>query len=432
MALATNSSPNHVPHLSEPLQLGDLTLRNRNIVASALRNRSVPTNVPNDLNLEYYVQRAKGGAGLIMTEGTLVSQQGTEWPHNPGIWSEEQVAGWKKITEAVHAHGTHMFCQLWHTGRVSHPDMEEQKRAGKPVPGPSSIAARGGRFRQLFGAPGYVTPTPIEDPWTIVEEFRHAANMAKKAGFDGVELHSASGYLIHQFLDHTANQRTDMWGGSVENRCRLGLEVLKAMIDVWGPARVGIKISPCGGYNDVGMPLPDTLHTYTYYLTQLGTLKPAYIQLVRHNPRFEATVPVDIGGTVQRVPRATPHDVLAVYAGIVRTRAAHLARGRTEAQLRGPAMPAPAADARNPSPTRVFVNGGLTPAEADALIAEDVVDGAAFATLWICNPDLQRRAERGLPLGKIVDYVTLYAAPEGKDLSYGYTDYPFADPDGCE
>ncbi|EKM59736.1 uncharacterized protein PHACADRAFT_170334 [Phanerochaete carnosa HHB-10118-sp] len=380
------------------LRLGDLTLRNRNVVASCVRNRSVPTNVPNDLNLEYYVQRARGGAGLIMTEGTLVSQQGTEWPHNPGIWNEEQVEGWKKIVDAVHANGTHIFCQLWHTGRVSHPDMDEQKKAGKPVPGPSAIAARGGRFRQLPGQPGYVTPTPIEDPWSIIEEFRHAAKMAKKAGFDGVELHSAGGYIIHQFLDYTSNQRTDIWGGSVENRCRLGLEVLKAMVDVWGPARIGIKISPCGGYNDVGMSLPDTIHTFIHYITQICAMKLAYVQLVRHNPLFEATVPASVNGTVQKIRRSTPHDVLAY-------------------------------ERRNPTATRVFVNGGLTLDEAEGLIAEGVVDAAVFAVLWICNPDLQKRAERGLPLNKVVDPVTFYTAPEGEGLSYGYTDYPFANTD---
>ena len=260
-------------------------------------------------------------------------------------------------------------------------------------------------------------------------------------------MHSAGGYIIHQFLDYTANQRTDMWGGSVENRCRLGLEILKAMVEVWGPNRVGIKISPCGGYNDIGyvpsaclrcyawtsltcvhasMPLPDTIHTFTHYITQICTLKLAYVQFVRHNPRFEVTVPVAVNGTVQKVRRATPHDVLAVYAGIIKPHAS-LLESRTEEMLRGPAMPKPEYDALNPSPTRVFVNCGLIPEEADRLIAEGIVDAAAFAVLWICNPDLQKRAERGLSLNKVVDPVTFYMAPEGKDLSYGYTDYPFAD-----
>lgn len=237
-----------------------------------------------------------------------------------------------------------------------------------------------------------------------------------------------------------------MWGGSVENRCRLGLEVLKAMVDVWGPARVGIKISPCGGYNDVGyvlltflvssytdvtclhasMPLPDTIHTFTHYITQICAMKLAYVQLVRHNLRFEATVLANVNGTVQKTKRATPHDVLAVYAGIIRPHAS-LLEGRTEEMLRGPAMPTSEYEGRNPTATRVFVNGGLTLNEAERLIAEGVVDAAVFAVLWICNPDLQKRAERGLPLNNIVDPVTFYMAPEGKDLSYGYTDYPFVD-----
>lgn len=430
--MKTMTTTSQMPHISEPLALGDLHIRNRNVMASLTRNRSVPTTIPNDANLEYYTQRAKGGCGLIMSEGTLISPQGTEWPNAPGIWSEEHAQAWKRITDSVHEAGALMFCQLWHVGRVAHPDMPEQKKTGKPVPGPSAIAAQGGKFRQLPGEPGYITPTAIEDPWTFVEEYRNAAKMAKKAGFDGVELHSANGYLIHQFLDYNSNQRTDKWGGSVENRCRMGLECLKALIDVWGPARVGIKINPCGGYNDVGMPLPDTITTFTYYLTQISAMKPAYVQLVRYLPMMDVPIPVrpDIKQVEDNRPerqykRGTPHDVLAVYGGIIKPPPATLEE-HAEAQIRGPAMPTREFDARNPTPTRLLLNGGLSPEEAETLLAQGVVDGVVFGTAWISNPDLQKRIEAGLPLNMQLDVKTFYAG-HGDNIRAGYTNYPEAE-----
>lgn len=411
------------PHISTPLQLGDLTLRNRNVMASLTRNRAVPTNVPNKFNVEYYTQRAKGGAGLIMSEGTLVSQQGTEWPNAPGLWSDEQVAGWRAVTDSVHAAGSLMFCQLWHVGRVAHPDMDEQKRAGTPVPGPSAIAAQGGKFRSLPGQPGYVVPTPIEDPWDIVNEFRNAAKLAKKAGFDGVELQSGNGSLIHQFLDYSANEREDQWGGSVGNRCRLGLECMRALIEVWGPARVGIKLSPCAGYNDVGMPLPDTIMTFTYYITQLASMKPAYVQLLRYVPFLDA--PVE-SSSDKVFKRGVPHDVLAVYAGLIKPPPSALEE-HTEAHIRGPAMPKPEYDSKNPSPTRVFINGGLNLDEAEKLISDGVVDAAVFGCLWLANPDLQKRVEKRVPLNGNLDFRTFYDTVDN-DPRTGYSDYPEANP----
>ncbi|KAF8911322.1 hypothetical protein CPB85DRAFT_1375880 [Mucidula mucida] len=236
----------NVTSLFQPLQLGPLTLKNRIFMSALTRNRSVPTNVPNAVNVEYYKQRAQGGAGLIVSE---------EWQNAPGIWNQEQVDAWKKITDAVHDAGSVIFAQLWHVGRVAHPNAPEQIAAGVPVYAPSALAARGGKFRFLEGEPGYVTPTAIDDPWKLVAVFKQAAINAKEAGFDGVEIHGANGYLVQQFLDSTSNQRTDQWGGSVENRSRFGLEVLKAAIDVWGAGRVAIKLNPAGGNNDIGMPL---------------------------------------------------------------------------------------------------------------------------------------------------------------------------------
>ncbi|KAM6492767.1 oye family NADH-dependent flavin oxidoreductase [Amanita muscaria] len=197
--------------LFTPLKLGDVTLPNRIFMSALTRDRAVDT-IPTDLMLEYYVQRAD--AGLIVTEGALITRQGSEWQNAPGIWNEEQVQGWKKITNAVHAAGGHIYCQLWHgitsdgaiVGRASHPDAPQQILAGVPVYAPSAISARGGKFRFLPGAPGYVTPTELPDPWVIIKQFREAAVNAKAAGFDGVELHGANGYLIAQFLDNRVVQ----------------------------------------------------------------------------------------------------------------------------------------------------------------------------------------------------------------------------------
>ncbi|KIP04658.1 hypothetical protein PHLGIDRAFT_25477 [Phlebiopsis gigantea 11061_1 CR5-6] len=398
-------------------------------MASLTRNRNVPTNVPNDVVLEYYVQRAKGGAGLILSEGTLVSQQGVEWAHAPGIWNDEQVAAWKKITDAVHEAGSYMFCQIWHVGRVAHPDMPEQIASGKPVPAPSAIAANGGKFRLLPGKPGYVTPTALEDPWTVVEDYRKAAINAKRAGFDGVELHSANGYLPHQFLDYTSNQRTDEWGGSIENRCRFGLECFKALVDVWGPARVGVKVNPCGGYNDMGMPLPDTIATFNYYLTQIGAMKPAYVQVVRYVPVMDMQVaikPSDRQVDCDKPNfRGIPHDVVAVYGALIKPPPSSLER-HSEAHIRGPAFPKPEFDKLNPTPTRLFVNGGLTPQEAEEYIKQGLVDAAVFGVLWIANPDLQKRFEKGLSVNTKPDPTTFYSGVDG-DVSVGYTTYPEAE-----
>ncbi|THG99867.1 hypothetical protein EW026_g2559 [Hermanssonia centrifuga] len=412
------------PHLSSPMSLGNLTLRNRNIMSSLTRSRSFPDAVPNEHNVEYYTQRAKGGAGLILTEGTLVSQQGTEWPGAPGIWNEDQVNGWMKVTDSVHKVGGIIFCQLMHTGRLAHPDMEAQKQSGKPVVGPSAIAARGGQFRQLPGEPGYVVPTPLADPRTIVEEFRHAATMAKKAGFDGVELHSAYGHLPHQFLDCSSNQRTDEWGGSPENRSKFGIEITKALIDVWGPARVGVKVNPCGGLRDMGMSYSDTIMTYTHFLTQISALKVAYIALIRHVHFLDPLIP----GETQ-MKRGTPHQVLAIYGPIVKP-LAHILRAHSEEAYRGPAMPSSELSYLNPTPTRLFVNGGLTPREADELIADGTIDGAVFGSLWLGNPDYQKRLERGMDvdgkgINQVLDFKTFYGVPN-VDPRLGYTDYPTA------
>ncbi|KAJ7582090.1 hypothetical protein C8J56DRAFT_1015703 [Mycena floridula] len=368
--------------LIKPLQLGPVTLKNRVFLSPMTRSRSVPTNIPNDLNREYYKQRSN--AGLIVTEGTLIVQQGTEWPNAPGIWNKEQVAGWKKITEQVHAEGSVIYVQLWHVGRAAHPDMPEQIAAGRPVYAPSAIAAKGGKFRQLPGEPGYVTPTAVDDPTTLIADFKKAAINAKEAGFDGVELHGANGFLVHQFLASTSNTRTDKWGGSIENRARFGLETLKALIEVFGSDRVAIKLSPSGGYNDMGMPLQETLDTFSYFITEADKLKLSYICLARPSAMFKST---------SREPAPDP---VESYRHLIKH-------------------------------AKAFFNTDFTPEEAAALVESGKADGVFFGKPFINHPDLAKRIEFGKLLDNPTDYTTFYGT--GKDEATeakGYTDYPAA------
>ncbi|KAK0447211.1 FMN-linked oxidoreductase [Armillaria borealis] len=252
--------------LFQPLRFGPITLKNRIFMSAMTRNQSVPTNIPNGINTEYYRQRAEGGAGLIITEGVLIAHA-SEWQNAPGIWE----------ALSLHSYGIVI-------GRVNHPDAPEQIASGLPVYAPSPIAARGGKFRFLPGQPGYVTPAAIDDPRTLLAQWKQAAINAKESGFDGVEIHRANGYLIHQFLDSTLNHRTDEWGGNVQNRARFALEVVKTTVDVWGAERVGIKLNPAGGYNDIGMPIQETLDTFRYLISELDKLGIAYVTLMRYNP----------------------------------------------------------------------------------------------------------------------------------------------------
>ncbi|KAF9459308.1 hypothetical protein BDZ94DRAFT_1268616 [Collybia nuda] len=374
-----------VSALLTPLKVGSITIRNRVGMSAMTRNRA-PGTIPSDTMVEYYQQRAAGGAGLIVTEGILVSRQGTEWAHAPGIWNKEQVAGWKKITDAVHAAGSHIYSQLWHVGRVAHPDAPEQKLAGTPVYAPSAISARGGKFRHIPGQPGYVTPTAVEDPWTLVEQFKQAAVNSKEAGFDGVELHGANGYLITQFLDSTSNSRTDQWGGSIENRSRFGLEVLKVLVEVFGPD-VGLKVNPAGGYNDMGMPLQETLDTYRYFIEEADKLKLSYITLVR----YQAATDVEYDGK----KRATIHDVLESYRSSVKN-------------------------------AKLFLNASVTPQEGAELVAAGKIDGAFIGFPWITHPDLVKRVQHDKPLDNVPDIKHLQWGKDASDFSVGYTDYPVA------
>ncbi|KAJ7804972.1 hypothetical protein B0H14DRAFT_3773239 [Mycena olivaceomarginata] len=348
-------------------------------MSALTRSRSTAT-VPNEIMLEYYVQRAKGGAGLIASEGVLITRQGSEWPQAPGLWDKAQIEGWKKITDAVHKAGSKIYAQLWHLGRLSHPDAPEQIAAGVPVYGPSATAARGGKFRLLPGEPGYVTPTEIADPTVVIAQFKQAAINAKAAGFDGVELHGANGYIVHQFLDSTSNQRTDKWGGSVENRTRFALEILKELIEVWGPD-VALKRAATTTW---GCLCKDTIDTFGHLLREVNKLNLAYVALMRYSPFLDPE-----------------------YDG--QEEACHAARRCRDLF----------AFVEN---TPIFVNAGVTPTEAEELVGSGKVAGVFFGLNWITHPDLGRRIKEGKQLDNAPNFLTLYGA-EGVDPALGYTDY---------
>lgn len=262
-------------HLFSPVTLGDLELPHRIIMAPLTRARSAqPGDIPQDMNVEYYRQRSS--AALIISEASQVSPQGKGYAYTPGIHSQEQIAGWKKITDAVHAKGSRIFLQLWHVGRVSHSQL--QVNNALPV-APSAIAVEGQAFTET-GMFDFETPRALniaEIP-AIVEQFRQGAMNAKQAGFDGVEIHAANGYLLDQFLKTGSNQREDRYGGSIENRARLTLEVTRAVTEVWGGDRVGIRISPTGTFNSMSDSDPQAL--FAYLVEQLNPYHLAYLHVV--------------------------------------------------------------------------------------------------------------------------------------------------------
>jgi 2,4-dienoyl-CoA reductase-like NADH-dependent reductase (Old Yellow Enzyme family) len=259
-----------MPTLFEPLKIGDLTLANRIIMAPLTRSRAGAERIPNELMARYYAQRAS--AGLILSEATVVSPMGIGYADTPGIWSSEQIEGWKLTTRAVHAAGGLIFLQLWHVGRISDPVFLDGQR---PV-GPSAVAAKG-NVSLLRPPTPFVTPralTAAEIPG-IIDAFRKGAENAQLAGFDGVELHGANGYLLDQFLQDGSNLRSDEYGGSVQNRARLMLEVTDAAISVWGASRVGVHLAPRGDAHSMGD--SDLSGTFLYLAKELGTRKLGFI-----------------------------------------------------------------------------------------------------------------------------------------------------------
>jgi N-ethylmaleimide reductase len=347
--------------LNETVRVGRYTLRNRLVMAPMTRSRADDsTGVPSPLVAQYYAQRAD--AGLIVTEGTFPSPQGKGYVRTPGIHSAPQIEGWKRVTEAVHARGGLIFLQLMHTGRISHPDL--LPHGATPV-APSALAAEG----QVYTANGprdFVVPRALqtEEIAGIVDEYRLATRHALQAGFDGVELHAASGYLPEQFLSSGTNRRTDRYGGSAENRARFIIEVLTAMIDEAGSDRVGIKIAPEMGFNSVTDAAPP--QTYQYLVQRLGPMKLAYLHLSRTRSAFD-------------------------YRALLR----------------------PLFDGA------LLLGGGLDRDGAASLIAQRDADATVFGSLYLANPDLLQRFAANAPLNA-PQRDTFYS-----DGAKGYVDYPF-------
>ncbi len=358
-------SPQNIDVFS-PFQLGPLHLPNRIVMAPMTRNRAGPDEVPGPINVTYYVQRAS--AGLIVTEGTQVSQQGQGYAATPGIFSTEQVAGWKRVTEGVHGAGGRIFLQLWHVGRISHPSLQP---GGAPPVAPSALQPAG----QIITAQGmqpFVMPRALEtgEIEGVVEDFRRGAANAKTAGFDGVELHGANGYLIDQFLKDRTNKRTDRYGGSALNRARFLIEVTEAIVGEWGADRVGVRLAPTNPFNDIGDGNPAA--TFAVAVGELNRFGLGYLHIVEPSP----TDPAPAGEVpdikfFRRIWRGT-----------------------------------------------LMGNKGYDLERANTALREGTIDLVSFAALYLANPDLPERFRHGAPFNP-PDRPTFYGGS-----AKGYTDYP--------
>jgi N-ethylmaleimide reductase len=365
-----------MPGLFDPIQLGKLHLPNRIVMAPLTRNRA-PEAVPTPLMAEYYAQRAS--AGLLITEATAITAEGQGYADVPGLYGTEQLDGWKRVTDAVHRKQGRIFVQLWHVGRVSHVDLQPEGQ--KPV-APSAIAAKTKTYLIKNGVGSFVPTSepraldPTELP-RIVHEYRHAArHSVTTCGFDGVEVHGANGYLLDQFMKTSSNQRTDDYGGRIENRARLLLEVMRAVVGEVGGGRTGLRISPVTPANDVEDEDPQAL--FDYVVRELAPLGLAYIHVIEG-----AT-----GGP--RVLPDRPFDY-------TRLRNAYRAAGGKGAWM---------------------VNNGYDKALAEQALANGAADLVAFGKLYISNPDLVERLRRNAPLND-ADKTTFYGGG-----AKGYTDYP--------
>ncbi len=351
-------------HLFQPLQTGALTLPNRILMAPLTRCRTETEHIPTPLMATYYAQRAS--AGLIIAEATMAMAGNSAFWMEPGIYSEAQIQGWRLTTEAVHAAGGRIFLQIWHGGRACHPLLNE---GVQPV-APSPLAIVGDEVRTPEGKKPYVVPRELRDEElpALVAGFRQAAENARAAGFDGVEVHGANGYLLDQFLRDGSNKRTGPYGGTVENRARLLLEVLAEVCAVWGSDRVGLRLSPLNSFNT--MKDSDPIGLASWLATRLNDFKLAYLHLMRG----------DFFGQ-QQGDVVTP--VRERYQGVL------------------------------------VANMGYTAEEAEAAIAAGKVDAVAFGTAFLANPDLPARIKAGAPLNQAHPDTFYSPGPAG------YIDYPF-------
>ena len=355
--------------LFSPVRIGAIDLAHRVVLAPLTRMRAdLPGNVPNTLMAAYYGQRASPG-GLMITEATFISPAGNGGYASPGIVTDAQVAGWRKVVDAVHANGATILLQLWHVGRQSHVDLQPNRHA--PI-APSAIKAE---VRALLASGPAIGSMPraieLSEIPGLVDEYRRAAQRAKEAGFDGVEVHGANGYLIDQFLQDNSNRRTDAYGGSIGNRTRFLIEVLEAVISVWGSGRVGVRIGPSNKFGGMGDSMPDV--TFPYVARAIARFGLAYLHIIE--PRVTGNVSDD-----------TP----PVAAGLLR-----------------PLFGGP-----------VIAAGGFDAAGAEAILAKGEADLVAFGRHFLANPDLPERLRRDLPLNPY-DRSTFYYGGEK-----GYADYP--------
>lgn len=368
-------------NLFTPVKLGPYTLRNRIVMAPLTRNRAGLGNTCGHLNALYYAQRSS--AGLIIAEASQISPQGVGFPHTPGIHSVEQVQGWRLVTKAVHERGGLIFLQLWHVGRISHPDL--QPHGHLPV-APSAIAATIGMASTYDGERPFVTPRAleIEEIPGIIQDYRQAAKNAIAAGFDGVEIHSANGYLLDQFLQDGSNQRTDCYGGSLENRARLLMEVTEAVVEIWGSDRVGVRLSPSNHYYSMFDSNPQAL--FSYVVKTLNHFNLAYLHLIEprsNTDAFNRWVQRDIDPNEPEVGLPCPY-FRPLFQGTI------------------------------------ISAGGYDYERGNAVLAAGYADLIAYGRLFISNPDLPARFTRNDPLNPY-NRATFF----GGDAR-GYTDYPFS------
>lgn len=359
MTLVTAAKKN----LFSPILLGDLNLANRIIMAPLTRNRAGEGNAPTAMNVEYYRQRAS--AGLIISEGSQISASGIGYPGTPGIHSDEQIAGWKCITDAVHQEGGRIFIQLWHTGRISHSSL--QPNHSLPV-APSALKAAGQVFT-LTGMQDFETPhtLALSELPGIVDDYATAAQYAKAAGFDGVEIHAANGYLLDQFLRDSTNLREDEYGGSIANRMRLLVEIVEKIIPIWGAHRVGVRLSPENSFNDIKDSQPQM--AFNAIATKLSDYPLAYLHILE--------------GDMMNGERHLNYVAL-----------------------------------RNCFTGYYMANNGYDLELGNKAIEQNHADMVAFGKLFIANPDLPERFAKNLPLNE-PDQTTFYGGDEK-----GYTDYP--------
>ncbi|MCF8379420.1 MAG: alkene reductase [Bacteroidales bacterium] len=354
--------------LFEPYTLGNISLKNRIVMAPMTRCRAIG-NIPNDLMANYYQQRSN--AGLIITEGVAPSANGLGYARIPGIYSEAQTKSWKKITDAVHQTGGKIFIQLMHTGRVSHPANMEKNTE---IVAPSAIALKGEMYTDQHGLQDYPQPKEmtLKDIEQAQDEFVRAAENAIAAGFDGVELHGANGYLIDQFINKSSNIRTDNYGGSVENRCRFAIETAEKVTRAIGAERTGIRISPYGTFS--GMEVFEGLEdTYLYLAKELGKLKLVYIHTVDHSAMGSPVVSISVKDKIRKAFNGT-----------------------------------------------IIASGGLNKEKATTILEENKAELFAFGRPYLSNPDLVYRLKNNIELNE-PDYTTFYTPGEK-----GYTDYPSA------